>query len=176
MRRSEREILARLGPCQVGKDWYNSQASFKDAWENCHRGDWLWWFAYNLGVNSNTLLKASIYCVKQIYPFLIDERSKDYIVAAINYSKGYITDKELNDKQKDAYIAWKDMINDSKFYRFTQIDAADLAWKSTHTISRLILEADIFLGHHTVNIKSKSANICRKYLTEEVFIKLNQIQ
>ena len=35
-------------PCPEARKWLASQTDVKTAWENCERGDWLWWALQHL--------------------------------------------------------------------------------------------------------------------------------
>jgi len=51
--------LLKFNPCIEAIIWMKSQNSIKKAWDNCHRGDWMLWFACHLSIDMHILTLAS---------------------------------------------------------------------------------------------------------------------
>jgi len=67
--------IEKYNPCEDSLIWYNKQESFEQAWNDCHRGDWMLWIAYHLGVDKRILTLAKGYCAKTIIHLMKDKRS-----------------------------------------------------------------------------------------------------
>jgi len=69
-------------PCKEAIDWLETQPDFETAWQNCERGEWMWW-ALEHSKNSLPKKKTSVafakWCAK---------RAKNY-AAAKTYAAAY---------------------------------------------------------------------------------------
>ena len=102
--------LYSLGACDASKIYYNTEESFESAWANCPRGDWMLWLARKLTVDKHILTLTVSYCTKTFYHLLVDERSKDLVVAGINFGRNLITEEELYTAYCHAYSAVRQFI------------------------------------------------------------------
>ena len=84
------EIL-KYNPCSKSIKFRIQFNTFEEAWNNCPRGDWMLWIAEKLNIDDRILTLAKGYCAKTIYHLLIDKRSRDAVIGAINYGKGRIS-------------------------------------------------------------------------------------
>ena len=50
--------------CKPALAWIEQYSTFEDAWDGCHRGDWLLWFAHILGVNPHLVVQTAIRCAQ----------------------------------------------------------------------------------------------------------------
>ena len=178
-------LLKRLGACNESIVFAQQYNSFKEIWAACPRGDWMLWLAKALEVDVQTLTLAKAYCAKTVYHLLEDERSKDAIVAAINFGRGLITDAELQNTAAaaataaDAAAAAYTAAYTAAAAAYTATaataaaTAADAAAYTATAATAAATAADA--AAYTAEIKNRllTANICRKYLTQAVFIKLN---
>jgi len=63
-------------PCWGAIDWLETQPDFETAWNNCERGDWMWW-ALIYSKNSLPSKKTSV-----AYARWYAKRAKEYADAA----------------------------------------------------------------------------------------------
>ena len=132
--------ISKFDPCKGGANFYEKFSTFEDAWQNCERGDWMLWIAKKMSVDIRTLTLAKGKCAETVLHLMKDERSKKAVETAISFGEGKATLKELN----AAYAA------------AAAIDAADAADAAA---------ADAAYAEN----QKKTAEICREYLTKEVF-------
>ena len=132
--------IEKYGPCSEGLDYYLSQDSVIEAWENCQRGDWMLWIASKIGVDLAIMTKAKALCANTARHLMKDERSTNAIDVALKFSDGKATIKELDAAAAAADAAYAAAA--------ATADAADAAREKN---------------------RIKTAEICRKVLTGEVF-------
>ena len=141
--------LKKLNACKEAIEWIANQKNYKEAWQNCERGDWMLWLACKLNVDDKKLTMAKAMCAKQVEHLMQDQRSRDALQSCIDYANGKITRNQLNAAAADAADSAADAAADYAAYAA----AADAA---------------------RVNSLKKSADICREYLTKEVLNKYKQ--
>jgi len=56
------QLLRRLGACGEALDWVRGRAEAR-AWQQCPRGDWLFWLAARSGLDPDRLRGCAIRCV-----------------------------------------------------------------------------------------------------------------
>lgn len=59
---TETEIL-KFNPCIEAVNFRSKFNSFEEAWNNCHRGDWMLWIAARLNIDFKLLTKAKAKCL-----------------------------------------------------------------------------------------------------------------
>lgn len=60
MKTSEYENVFICRMCSDAQDWLETRSSLEEAWNNCERGDWLWWaFMCRKDETMETILKYS---------------------------------------------------------------------------------------------------------------------
>jgi hypothetical protein len=199
----ELDYILSLNPCDNGRDYIDrfrlSNKSFKEAWNECPRGDWMLWLTSKINVDIHIISLAKGHCAKTVYHLMKDERSKDAVVAAINFSRNLITQDELN----AAYTNAADAAADAAAYAadaayaaanaanaaaanaaYAAAAAANAAAANAADADAAATYADAAYATYAaatytayINAKKKNqlqtANICRKYLTKEVFKILN---
>ncbi len=133
--------IEKYNPCIEAVEYRKEFKTFKEAWENCHRGDWMLWLAYRLKVNHRKLTLAKAYCAETVIHLMKDERSINAVKVAKRYGRHKATKAEL----KDAY------------------SAADAAAAATYAA----YSADAYATAKKEN-QILTADICRKYLTKDV--------
>jgi hypothetical protein len=92
--------LIELGACKEAREWAKDKTA-QECWEQCHRGDWLLWWAKKEGVGLRELTLAKGRCAETVIHLMKDQRSKKAVQAAIDYGNGLITDDQL----RTAYAA-----------------------------------------------------------------------
>jgi hypothetical protein len=58
----ERLDIGQFNPCKNGLEYYESKASFKEAWNDCKNGSWMLWMAKKLEIDAQILSRARILC------------------------------------------------------------------------------------------------------------------
>ena len=161
-------------PCLLGLAYRKKYASFKEAWEQCSRGDWMLWIAAKIAIDIKLLTLAKGYSAKTVYHLMTDDKSKNAVIAAINFGRGLITLAEL----KESADAAADVAADVA-YAAAAAAAADAAADVAADANAAAAAADANAADanaaaaaKTKNQK-KTADICRKYLTKAVFAALN---
>jgi hypothetical protein len=162
-----------FNPCKEGLKYYESKASYEQAWNDCECGDWMLWIAYKLGVDDRIHTRAKALCANTIRRLMTDKRSTDAIDAALRYADGKISREELNKYAADAAAAFADADAASSVYADAAAAAAAVAvvYASSAASSAY---ADAAAGIFDISRKDNqlaTANICRKVLTEAVFEK-----
>ena len=141
--------ICKYHPCYEAIDYYRSKASFKDAWNDCQRGDWMLWISQRLGVDVRLLTKAKALCAKTVEHLMMNQRSKVAVQAALDFADGKIDRKEL-------YAAY--------------IDAVDAADAAAYAAAADAVDADADAAAYARLANQKqTADICRKGLTDAVF-------
>jgi len=137
--------ISQFSPCKDGKEFYLKFDTFEDAWNNCQRGDWMLWIAKKLKVDLRLLTLAKGHCSATVLHLMKDERSKKAVEVAIAFGEGKATHEQLT----SAYAAAAD-------------DAAAAAY------------AAAYAAYAADANRKQTSDICRQFLTEEVFKIINQ--
>jgi hypothetical protein len=133
--------------CEEAQEWYKLQESFENAWNNCHRGDWMLWMASKLKVDIRAIALAKGKCAETVIHLMKDERSKKAVQAAIDFGMMKIDIEELNTAAAAAA-------------------AADAASAATYAYAAAARKEN----------RLKTANICREILAKEVFEKIREYE
>lgn len=182
--------LEKLNACKDAVEWFKTQPSNRDAWLNCPRGDWMLWIAAKLKVDERKLILAKGHCAKTVYHLLTDNRSREAIVAAINYGRGLIDKTELHKAYiaatNAACITADDAAANAAFIATATVytntpyidaynadnaaaDAADAAADAAAANANANnANADNASNAARKKNQQKTADICRKYLTSEI--------
>jgi hypothetical protein len=150
------EKISRFYPCKDAMDWFLTQKNYKEAWKNCPRGDWMLWIAQKLGVNDRKLTLAKGKCAETVIHLMKDQRSIDAVRAAIDYGNGLINKKELNAAYAAAYAA-------------ADAAATFAAYAAAAYAAYAAAAYAAFAAYARKENQLATANICREYLTEDVF-------
>jgi len=77
-----------------------------DAWEKCHRSDWMLWALDKIGYDDQRMLRllACRFC-REIWHLLADERSRNAVEVAERYAEGQATKDELVAARAAAWAA-----------------------------------------------------------------------
>ena len=168
--------ICKYHPCYEAIDYYRSKASFKDAWNDCQRGDWMLWISQRLGVDVRLLTKAKALCAKTVEHLMMNQRSKVAVQAALDFADGKIDRKELYAAYTDAvgaadaaaYTAAADA--DADAAADAAADAVDAAYAAAYAAAADAVDADADAAAYARLANQKqTADICRKGLTDAVF-------
>jgi hypothetical protein len=88
--------------CEEAIHFRNQYSDFQTAWNNCHMGDWMLWWAKKLNVDNRKLTLAKGLCANTVINLMKDERSRKAVKVAIDYGKCKLTKKELIAAAADA--------------------------------------------------------------------------
>ena len=98
--------IEQFNPCNDALIFRKKYKTFRGAWNNCPRGDWMLWIAKRVGIDIRLLTLAKGYCAKTVIHLMTDQRSKDAVKAAIDYGHGKIDDVQLRNAAYAAYAAF----------------------------------------------------------------------
>ncbi len=161
--------LNRLNACLNALEWVSTQKNYKEAWQNCERGDWMLWLAKRLKVDHRKLTLAKFKCGNQVRHLMKDKRSIAALDAAERYGNGEITREELNAAAyaaADAAAAAAAAAYAAAAYA-AAADAAAAAADAAAAAAAYADAADAAAAARKESLK-KSADFCREILTEEV--------
>lgn len=171
-------ILRRGVACNEGLNYFLSQPSFKDAWNNCPRGDWMLWLAAKINIDERTLYLARGYCANTVIHLMKDERSKNAVKMTIKYGRNKATKKELKAAYAAAICATATAAADDAAtdaaYAADAADAAAVCAAATAAATAAAYAAATAAAAYAAKTKNqkKTADMCRKYLTKAIFEKL----
>ena len=180
--------ISKYSPCKEALKFRLQYDNFEDAWNNCPRGDWMLWIAERVGVNRRKLTLAKGYCAKTVIHLMGDERSVNAVKVAIRYGRYRADDSELNDAAYAAYAAYvayaaaaaaasyasyvaAAAVNNASYTAY----AASYASYASYVAAAAVNDASY--AAYTVSSaaddekenQKQTADICRKYLTKDVF-------
>jgi hypothetical protein len=92
--------IKQFNPDEELLKYYESKASFEDAWNDCERGDWMLRIAISLKVEDRVLTKAKALCANTIRYLMKELWSTNAVDAALRYADGEISRKELDWKNR----------------------------------------------------------------------------
>ena len=176
-------------PCLDAAKYYDACKSSKEAWNNCPRGDWMLWIALKLGVNIKILTLAKVHCALTMKHLIKDKRSIKALEVALKFANNKATLKELKIAANVANVAADAAADDADVAAYVANTAADVANTAAYAVNAAAnadnaayaaADAAAYAVNAAANaaydvadaakIKNqlKTANICRKYLTESV--------
>lgn len=168
--------ILQFDPCISAIDYYETKDSFDQAWEDCHRGDWMLWIAYRLGVNERKFFLAKARCAKTVFHLMNHEESRNAVEVAERYGLGTATIGELYAAAEAArYVAESPNYTSLEDSAFSEASLAAYAAVSSpyfsdgsayYAASAIAYESNNFA--RLKENKIMTANICREILTEEV--------
>jgi hypothetical protein len=180
------EVLENFNACSKAIKWAGHKTT-RDAWETCHRGDWMLWIASKLGVDKRKLYLCNAEIAYQIIDLMDDKRSVNAVRVAYLYGISMISIKELEKVRVEAetsfnpisYTSIADIVRAIVYYAVTDLDIAYFVASYVATaVAANALHINIPLFDNfgndetyiTERAKSlaKSADICRNILTEEI--------
>ena len=155
-----KELLNKLNACSEAIEWVGDK-SVEQAWNTCHRGDWMLWLYKKLYPdNQKELTLAKGHCANTVRHLMKDQRSINAIDAAIAFGEGRITSEELKKAASDAYAAYAASYDAAAAASYA---AAASAYASAYADAY----ADAYAADAAARTKNQqeTADICRKYLT-----------
>ena len=184
--------LKTLNACSDACGWVATQKNYKEAWQNCERGDWMLWLAKKLNVDDRKLTMAKAMCAKQVEHLMKDQRSKDAIQACIDCFNGLISKERFNAAAYAAAYAADDVMASTAYAATAAAHAAaagDGAYDAAVAGAAAAIAADaayiaaVDVGvtdtdadAARLNSLKRSADICREYLTEDVLTAYRKIR
>lgn len=175
--------INQFNPCKNGLEYYESQSDFETAWNNCKRGDWMLWIANRLNVDDVLLTLAKAHCANTVRHLMKYQRSLDAIDAAIRYGNGEISRDEL-----DKFVSATTATVTTTAYATVSVAAAIASATAAYYAAACSTYAAAAAAYYasaasaaTVypnddNLRrsnqKQTADICRKYLTDEVLKKI----
>jgi hypothetical protein len=184
------EVLENFKACPEAIKWAGHKTT-RDAWETCHRGNWMLWIASKLGVDKRKSYLCNAEIAYQIIDLMDDKRSVNAVRVAYLYGLGMISIKELEKVRAELTKAREEagIFFDDTFYNTIADIVRDIAYYAVAYTDKAYLVADCvsiahaknFIAYATDPIYSdetyitekakslaKSADICRDILTEEI--------
>jgi hypothetical protein len=156
----------------------------QDAWETCHRGDWMLWIASRLGVDERKLYLCNAEIARHIICLTDDRLSIDVIRAAYEFGIGMIFYKDLIQVRiktkirggiySDAisYKTITDIVRHIAYYAVADLDKAYLVAEYVSIADATYIIDSGYVSEVNASKKAKSlaesADICRDILTEEI--------
>jgi len=180
--------ISKYTPCTDSIPFLDSKKDYKQAWEDCERGDWMLWIAHNTKVDKKIITLAKGLCANTVIHLMKDKRSIHAVEVAIKYGRGLATDKELNDAADDAidaYAAYAAYTASSSSYASyasasaAYASASYASYASASASSAAYASASASSAYADDGLKTNrqlTANICRKILTKSVLEKLKEIE
>ncbi len=165
-----KEQLIELNACDGAISWVGKK-TFKEAWEQAERGDWMLWIYRKLYPdNLRELTLAKGHCANIVRHLMKDERSTNAVDIAIKFGNNEATIEELNAAYSAASSAADaaassaaDAAASSAAYAAAASSAAAYA-AAAHSAADAAAYAAA--AHATLkNARQQTADICRKYLT-----------
>jgi hypothetical protein len=160
--------ITRFDPCDEGREYYESKASFEEAWNDCGHGDWMLWIAARLEIDRRLLVKAAALCAGTVRHLMKDKRSTDAIDACLRYAAGEIGESELENYAYAAYAA-----SDAAYAAYAASDAAYYSAYFDNSVAASAAAAHASAAR-TAN-RLLTADICREQLTQAVMEKVSKL-
>ena len=165
------EKLEKLSPCKEAIDFCRQFKTYKEAWQNCERGDWMLWLAARLKIDERKLFLARGKCAETVIHLMKDQRSKDAIKAVIDYGNGLINEEQL--------ISAADAAFSAAYAAYAASSAASAAAYAASYPTYAVASAADAAAYASYAAKKANqlltANICREILTDAVFAKYKRL-
>ncbi len=129
--------IEKYSPCEKAVIFRAKFKSFKEAWDNCPRGDWMLWIAKRLGVDFKTMTLAKVRCAQTVIHLMKDERS-------LNALTDEVTIEDLNAASAAAAASDADAYAYAYAYADADAYAREKNRKQTADICRLHLTKAVF--------------------------------
>jgi len=137
--------LMRNVACDPAIKWVvDNNLTAQEAWDQCHRGDWLLWWCVAEKVENRLLTLAAGKCAETVIHLMTDQRSKDAVKASIDYGNGLIKLDELKvyaRASRDVFDYAADAVfyaaADSAHYAADAADASGAALYAAHAFSKI---------------------------------------
>ena len=162
--------IEKYRPCTEALRFRMQYQTFKEAWAECPRGDWMLWIAQRVGVDLRTLTRAKALCALTVRHLMEDERSVRACEVSLKFADGEATREELAaaaDAAADAAAA------DAAAAAVVAADADADATYAADAAADAAAYADATYAAARIKSQQQTADICREHLTSAVFEKLN---
>lgn len=177
--------IEQFNPCNDALIFRKKYKTFRGAWNNCPRGDWMLWIAKRVGIDIRLLTLAKGYCAKTVIHLMTDQRSKDAVKAAIDYGHGKIDDVQLRNAAYAADAAYSaanaadaaNAASDAAAYAAVAAYSAAYAANAVYVAANAAAYAAYAAAYAADAAKNQkaTADICRKYLTKSVMEKIKSL-
>ena len=193
--------IRQFNPCNDVLAYYESKASFEEAWHGCERGDWMLWLAAHLGIDSRKLARAAALCANTVRHLMKDARYEKAVDDVLAYADGEIDGEKLRVRVRSlpavhtvassasyartaAYIAANTPLqktgNAMQIHFFTFLTLYTACAASAAYEQRTVTEPGHAVSPVVRNTRSDSnrrqtADICREVLTEAVFEEVKRL-
>ena len=191
MKTEKKFDISQFSPCLGALEYYDTKKSFQEAWQYCHRGDWMLWISNQIDVDRRKLFLAKALCAKTVIHLMKDERSRKAVEVAEQYGLGEANETELNAAASAAYAA-ADAAASAAYAAAYAASAA--AYAASAAASAAAAAADsaayaaasaaasaaayaAFVAASAAAMEKNqkiTADICREILTIEVFSKVRE--
>lgn len=92
--------IEKFNPCEEALEFRKQYSTFKEAWENCPRGDWMLWIAKKLNVDLRPLTLAKVRCASTVRHLMRDQRSINALDVALKFANGEFVQNAYNPFKK----------------------------------------------------------------------------
>ena len=89
------EKLIEMCACDSATEWVGDK-TVREAWDTCHRADWMLWLLYNFRCDLRTLTHCKVVCAEYAREKMTDPRSIAALNGAWAFVRGEIGEVELN--------------------------------------------------------------------------------
>lgn len=164
--------IERYKPCAEAMEYRKQFVTFQEAWESCPRGDWMLWIAFKVEVDKRTLFLAKGLCAATVRHLMQDQKSKDAVLTVIRYGRGKATEEELTAATKVARATYY-AVNTATIYAAYTTTFTSVAATAAYAAYAATAADTAAAATARISNQKKTADICRKILTKEVFKLLN---
>lgn len=175
-----KNLLIKIGACSEAVYWAGDK-DIDEAWQTCHRGDWMLWFYAKMrphDIRALTLAKA--YCANTVRHLLINLKSINAINMAIAYGRWEVDEIAVRSAFYDTYAAYSCYINfkDTNLNSYASM-CAEYAAHSSADIDSIYVSESCHAAQYAADASSicaksidarkenlqLTADICRRYLS-----------
>jgi hypothetical protein len=183
------DLLIELNACDSAINWSGNKP-IEQVVKECHRGDWMLWLAYKVGVDKRKLTLAKALCAKTVIHLMEDDRSKKFVEVAENYGNGLATDEELVDAAYEADIVISKIDTGDVTNNYAAHAAAHAAASMNNNTGAIASSAATAVGTAAADDATdvdtaataaiqenqlKTADICREVLGDIIIQKVNEL-
>lgn len=176
--------IEKFNPSKEAIEFRRQYNSFREAWNNCPRGDWMLWIAQKLNVDFKSLTRARAKCALTVRHLMKDKRSINACEVALKFADGLATKNELDTAYTNAEAAAADAFPAEEAYAadaaaacndYAAAVAASAAASAAYTYAAAN-HIDAAAASAVARKKSllETANICREVLTDSVLAKIKE--
>jgi hypothetical protein len=187
------ELLAENGACGAARTWA-ADKTIEEVVAECHRGDWLLWLAYRIGIDTRQLILPKAHCANTVRHLMKDVRSINAVDIAIAYGEGRATDEELRkaacaaadaaeimcstlsstNEEECTSALWLAAESASSAAYLFSYSCATYSAQAAESYAYHTLDADSAANAIHENIK-QTADICRQYIGQAIIERVNEL-